>query len=388
MKILKQFAALLQMSLRGLQFRLGTVLVSIIGTTCVVGVLISMLSMGAGARAKVMQNVRADRAWVLKHGAQGNFDSSLPRNVVPIIEDMPGIKKDTDGKTLAYASVIEVVEGRKKIDNSRANFGLIGVSDGFLAVNPNLRLTAGRMFRPGVRELIAGKSRHELFKNFEIGDQVRLRGNYWTVVGHYQSGGFFDDSLMGDAPTVMSAFRNGAFNTVTVMLESPAAFEQLQNALKANPSIDVDVRHEIDLMREQSKQLSGIMDFVSYFVGVTMAIGATLGAINAMYAIVDSRRRELATLRAIGFGVWPVILAVLAEALILVLPGAAIGALAAWVLFNGHVISPGGMSFSLSVTPGLVMLGIGWALAMGLIGGLLPALRAANASVTQALRAT
>ena len=129
------------------------------------------------------------------------------------------------------------------------------------------------------------------------------------------------------------------------------------------------------------------MDFVSYFVGVTMAIGATLGAINAMYAIVDSRRRELATLRAIGFGVWPVILAVLAEALILVLPGAAIGALAAWALFNGHVVSPGGMSFSLSVTPGLVMPGIGWALAMGLIGGLLPALRAANASVTQALRA-
>jgi putative ABC transport system permease protein len=387
MKIIKQFAALLQMSLGGLRFRLGAVLVSIIGTTCVVGVLISMLSMGAGARAKVMQNVRADRAWVLKHGAQGNFDSSLSRSVVPIIEDMPGIKKGTDGKTLAYASVINVVEGRRKIDNSRANFVLIGVSDEFLAVNPDFRLTAGRMFRPGVRELIAGKSRHELFKNFEIGDQVRLRGNYWTVVGHYQGGGFFDDSLMGDAPTVMSAFGNPSFNTVTVVLESPAAFEQLRSAVKANPSIDVDVRHEIDLMREQSKKLSGVMDFVSYFVGVTMAIGATLGAINAMYAIVDSRKRELATLRAIGFGSWPVILAVLGEALILVLPGAAIGAVAAWLLFNGHVISPGGMSFALSVTPGLVMLGIGWALAMGLIGGLLPALRAANASVTQALRA-
>ena len=376
------------MSLTGLRFRPGTLLVSIVGTTCVVGVLISMLSMGAGARAKLMQNARADRAWVLKHGAQGNFDSSLPRNDVPVIMDMPGIKKDTDGKTLAYATVMDVVEGRKKKDNSRANFGLLGVSEEFSAVHPDFRITAGRMFRPGVRELIAGKSRHELFKNFEIGDHIRLRGNEWTVVGHFQAGGYFDDSLMSDAPTVMSAFRNSAFNTVTVMLESPTAFDQLRSALKANPSIDVDVRHEIDLMREQSKGLSGVLDFVSYFVGVTMAIGATLGAINAMYAIVDSRKRELATLRAIGFGVGPVILAVLAEALILVLPGAILGALAAWLLFNGHVVSPGGGSFALTVTPGLVMLGIGWALAMGLIGGLLPALRAANVSVIQALRAT
>ena len=161
------------MSLRGLRFRPGTVLVTNVGTTCGVGVLISMLSMGAGARAKIMQNARADRAWVLQHGAQGNFDSSLPRNDVPVIMDMPGIKKDTDGKTLAYAIVIDFVEGRKKIDNSRANFGLLGVSDEFSAVNPDFRITAGRMFRPGVRELIAGKTRHELFKNFEIGDHIR-----------------------------------------------------------------------------------------------------------------------------------------------------------------------------------------------------------------------
>jgi putative ABC transport system permease protein len=244
------------------------------------------------------------------------------------------------------------------------------------------------MFQPGVRELIAGKSRHELLKNFEIGDHVRLRGNEWTVVGHFEAGGFFDGSLIGDAPTVMSAFGNSTFNAVTAMLESPAAFDQLQAALKANPSVDVEVRREIDLMREQSKQLSSVMDFVSYFVGVTMAIGATLGAVNAMYAIVDSRKREIATLRAIGFGVGPVILAVLTEALILVLPGAVIGALAAWFLFNGNVITPGGLSITLAVTPGLVALGIGWALAMGLIGGLLPALRAASVSVTTALRAS
>jgi len=388
MKTFKQFIALLQLSSSGLRYRLGAVLVTIIGTSCVVGVLISMLSMGTGARAMVMQNARADRALVLSHGAQGNFDSNLARNVVPIIADMPGIKQDVDGKPLAYAAVMVIAEGHKRIDDARANFALLGVGDKFLAVHPEFHLTAGRMFQSGVRELIAGKSRHELFKNFEIGDHVRLRGNDWTVVGHFEAGGFLDGSLLADAPTVMSAFENSSFNTVTVMLESTTAFEKLRAALKASPSIDVDVRREIDVMRELSKQLSGVMDFVGYFVGATMAIGATLGAVNAMYAIVDSRKREIATLRAIGFGVWPVILAVLTEALVLVLPGAVIGALAAWVLFNGHVVSPGGMSFTLSVTPGLVALGIGWALAMGLMGGLLPALRAAGVSVANALRAT
>jgi putative ABC transport system permease protein len=140
-------------------------------------------------------------------------------------------------------------------------------------------------------------------------------------------------------------------------------------------------------MREQSKNLSGVLDFVSYFVGAVMAAGATLGAVNSMYAIVDSRKREIATLRAIGFGAGPVILAVLTEAVLLVLPGAVLGALAAWLLFNGNTVSPIGMSFKLTVTADLVVLGVAWALAMGLIGGLLPALRAAGVSVAAALRA-
>ena len=387
MKTVKQFVALLQMSLSGLRYRLGTVLVTIIGTTCVVGVLISMLSMGTGARAKVMQNARADRVWVLSHGAQGNFDSTLTKDAVPTIADMPGIKKDVDGKASAYPSVLAFVEGRRRIDDSRINIELIGVGDKFAAVHPEFHLTAGRMFKPGVRELIAGKSRYELLKNFQIGDRIRLRGNDWTVVGHFEAGGFFDDSLIADAPTVMSAFGNSSFNTVTAMLESTTAFEQLKAALKANPSIDVEVRLETDLMRERSKQLSGAMDFVSYFVGVTMAIGATLGAVNTMYAVVDSRKREFATLRAIGFGAGPMILAILSEAVILTLPGAVVGALAAWFLFNGNSVSPAGMSFRLIVTPSLVALGVGWALIMGLIGGLLPALRASSVSVTSALRA-
>jgi putative ABC transport system permease protein len=342
--------------------------------------------MGTGARTMVMQNARADRVWVLKHGAQGAFDSSLPREAVLTIANMPGIKQGVDGKPMLYATVFVGVEGRKKVNDSRATFALFGVGAQFPAVHPEFHLTAGRMFQPGVSELIAGKSRYELFKNFEIGDLVRLRGNDWVVVGHFETGGFFDGSLIADAPTVMAAFGNTAFNNATLMLESTAAFDQLQAAVKSNPSVDVELRHEIDVMQEQSKQVSGVLDFVSYFVGVIMALGATLGAVNAMYAIVDSRNREIATLRAIGFGISPVILAVLTEALILVLPGAAVGAAVAWFLFNGNSVSPAGISFRLTVTPGLIAVGVTWAVAMGLIGGLLPALRAACVSVTTTLR--
>jgi putative ABC transport system permease protein len=387
MKTIRQFIALLDLSLSSLKDRLGSVLVTVIGTACVVGVLISMLSIGAGARAMIMHNARADRVWVLKHGSHGTGDSSLSREAVLAIADMPGVRKDVDGRAMAYGATFVGVEGRKKIDNARTTFALFGVGAAYTAVHPEFHLTAGRMFQPGLRELIAGKSRYELFKNFEIGDHVRLRGNEWTVVGHFETGGFFDGSLLADAPTVMSVFGISTFNNATLMLQSAAAFDELQAAVKANPSLDVELRPEIPFMREQSKNLSGVLDFVSYFVGAVMAAGATLGAVNSMYAIVDSRKREIATLRAIGFGAGPVILAVLTEAVLLVLPGAILGVLAAWSLFNGNRVSPIGMSFRLTVTPDLVALGVAWALSMGLIGGLLPALRAARASVTTALRA-
>lgn len=387
MKIFKQYIALLQLSLSSLKDRGGSVLVTLIGTACVVGVLISMLSIGAGARAMIMHDARADRVWVLKHGAHGTGDSSLSREAVLSTADMPGVKKDVHDKAMLYGAVFVGVEGRKRIDNARTTFALFGVGAQFPAVHPEFHLTAGRLFRPGLRELIAGKSRHELFKNFEIGDHVRLRGNEWTVVGHFETGGFFDGSLLADAPTVMSVFGISTFNNATLMLQSAAAFDELQAAARANPSLDVELRPEIPFMREQSKNLSGVLDFVSYFVGAVMAAGATLGAVNSMYAIVDGRKREIATLRAIGFGAWPVILAVLTEAVLLVLPGAVLGALAAWSLFNGDTVSPMGMSFKLTVTSDLVALGVAWALAMGLIGGLLPALRAASVPVASALRA-
>jgi putative ABC transport system permease protein len=172
------------------------------------------------------------------------------------------------------------------------------------------------------------------------------------------------------------------------MLQSPGAFAELSDALKANPSLHLKVQHEAEIFEHNQQQLNGILNFVSYFVGAIMALAATIGAANSLYAIVDGRRRELAILRAVGFNSAPIIASVVTESILLALPGALIGALVAWLLFNGLLASPFGSSFQMAVTPSLALLGLGWALAIGVIGGLLPALRAARVPVTDAMRAT
>ena len=383
---LKQMAVLLRMSLGGLRGRVGPTLVTFVGTLCVVGVLISMLSMGAGVRQQAVQGARADRAYVVRPEAEGG--GSLTREEVLAAEDGPGIKRGADGKPLAAAVVVSFMEGRKRLDDSRVGFPIFGVQPRYFAVNPEVHLTAGRMFQPAVHELIAGKLRYTEDKGLEIGDRVRLWGSDWTVVGHFESASWDDAALLTDAETLLSAHQLNRFQRVQVVLNSPAAINELDRALKANPTLHVEARYEADVKREESKSFTRLLDFVSYFVGTVMGAGATVGAVNAMYVLVDNRRRELATLRAIGFSSGPIVAAVLIESVLMALPGAAVGAVIAWILYNGHHVSPFGASFDLIVNGSIVTLGITWALAMGLLGGILPALRAAHVPVTDALRAS
>jgi putative ABC transport system permease protein len=384
---LKQIFALLQMSAGGLRGRPGPTLVIIVGTGCVVGVLISMLSMGAGARQLAVNGARADRVFVVTGGGQGAA-TPLSREAVATITDVAGIRHDSDGKPLASAIAMAIAEGRTKRDDSRVAFPILGVQARYFAVLPEMRLTAGRLFRPAIHELIVGRNRYSEEKGLEIGDHVRLRGDDWTVVGHFETGGLADNTLITDAETLMSAFHLGTFQNVYMMLSSPADFAAVKKSLETNPSLNVEVKHEEEYLAEQSKGIRKVLDFVSYFVGAVMALGATVGAVNAMYALVDDRRREIATLCAIGFGSFAIITAVLIEALLMALPGATLGAAAAWIFFNGRHVSPAGLAFDLAVTPQVVALGVIWALCMGLAGGLLPALRAARLSVASALRAT
>jgi putative ABC transport system permease protein len=388
MDFLKQLGMLLRMNLLGVPQRLGLACTTVIGVTCAVGVLISMLAMGVGARREAMGNVRPDRASVLSIDAQGPGQSDLPKDLATLIGDLPGIRRNVSGQPIAVPQTLVYVQARRQDSGNLVGFPMTGAGAGLTDYAPELHLTAGRMFRPGLLELIASNNCAHQYQHFGVGDRQLIQGVEWHVVGNFdlgRSNGSCD--VYADVNTVLSAFRRSSYNEVNVMLRSPAAFDELVDAIKGNPLLHVKVEHEAQLAEDDVQQVNGILNFVSYFVGAILAVAATIGAANTLYAIVDSRRRELATLRAIGFGEAPVIAATLSEAIILAIPGALIGAGLAWLFFNGLTASPLGFSFHLAVTPYLAAVGIGWALGIGVTSGLLPAVRAARVPVTAALRA-
>ena len=271
----------------------------------------------------------------------------------------------------------------------RVGFALFGATAGLADTLPELRLTSGRMFEPGLHEFIASNKCARQFSNFAVGDKRVMRGGEWTVVGGFDLGrGEGKCVVFADAETILSAFRINTYNQVTVLLQSPRAFTQLTEALKANPTLRIEARREAAVIEDSMKRFNGILNFVSYFIGAIMAVAATFGAANSLYAIVDSRRRELATLCALGFTPGPLITAIVAESTLLALCGAIIGVGLAWFFFHGFAASPLGFSLQLAVTAPIAGLGIAWAFAMGIVGGVLPAMKAARLPLTTALRAT
>jgi putative ABC transport system permease protein len=384
MNIAKQFRALLRMNLGSIPARLGLVCTIVVGVTCAVGVLVSMLAMGVGARREAMANVRPDRAILLSADAAQPFQSSIPRDTLALIRTLTGIRRNEQGEPIVVAQALINIAERGQL-----LFPLYGVTPGLSDYWPELHLTSGRMFKPGLRELIASNKCARQLPDFAVGDKRRLRGAEWLVVGQFDLGrGEGLCTVFADGDTILSSFGRSTYNQANVMLQSSGTFGELTKALAANPALHVVARHESQIVEDSTRQLNGMLNFVSYFVGSIMALAATIGAANSLYAIVDGRRRELATLRAVGFTGAPIIASILSESMLLALPGALIGALLAWILFNGMSASPVGISFHLAVTASLVYAGIAWALSIGALSGLLPALRAARVPVTVALRAT
>jgi putative ABC transport system permease protein len=387
MPFLRQFLALLRMNLAGERARLGSVLTILIGVTCTVTVLVSMLAMGTGARQQADGDVHDDEAIVQSQGAEG-FDSNISRDQMVTLRDLPGIDRDKDGEPRVAGIVFVPFEGHRRGTGRRVFFPLIGSSDAKFELRPPAHLTAGRLFRPGLHEIIATNACVGQFDGFELGARRAVRGVDWTVVGHYDQGQSLQCVVLTDAETVMSLFNRNSFNRINVRLTAPSQFGTFNRALEANPALKLEAKPARKQAEADMKQFNGLLNFVSYFIGSIMAIGATFGAVNSLYSIVDARRRELATLRAIGFGSGAVMAATLIESILLAVPGAALGTALAWLLFHRMAVSPFGFSFRLDVTPYLAEIGIVWALSMGLIGGFLPALRAGRVSVTTALRAT
>jgi putative ABC transport system permease protein len=387
MSLVKQFWALLRVNLAGLPARLGLVCTIVIGVACAVGVLVSMLAMGVGAQQEAMGNVSPNRATLTSIDAPSPAQSNISQDAATLIRGLPGIRRNSDGKPIVVFQVSVFVQARSKVDRTQTGFPLIGMTPGLTDYQPELHITAGRMFTPGVHELIASNKCVRQYTDFGVGAKRHMRAGDWRVVGNFDLPSTVC-IVFGDGDTILSAFGRNTYNQANVMLESPATFATLASALKANSSLHLKVQHEAEIFAQNMQQLNGILNFVSYFVGSIMALAATIGAANSLYAIVDGRRRELAILRAVGFNSSPIIVSVVLESILLALPGALIGALVAWLLFNGLLASPLGASFHMAVTPALALLGLGWALGIGALGGLFPALRAARVPVTAALRAT
>jgi putative ABC transport system permease protein len=387
MNFIRQFLGVLSVNLSGVTQRIAPVLTIIVGVACAVGVLVSMLAMGTGARRQEMGNVRADRVILTTAGARV-WQSNISRDEAAAVLEMPGILRGAQGEPVAVVESEVFIEGRRRVLGNRIYFPLIGTTPTVTQYLPEMRFTDGRMFQRGLHELIASDPCARQFTGFDIGDRRPIHGSDWTVVGHFDLGQVQQCVVYADVDSILSAFSRNAYSSVSVRLQSPSDFDAFRDAVNANPTLHLDTHRERDVMEDGFKQLNAILNFVSYFVGTIMAIAATLGAVNSMYAIVDSRRRELATLRAIGFGSAAVVASILCESILWAVPGALLGCALAWTFFNGLSASPFGYSFQLAVTPTLAVLGVVWALGMGLVGGLLPALRAARVPVTTALRAT
>jgi len=395
MNLFRQIGAVTAMNFKSLPHRVGTSIVIVIGIAGVVAVLVSVLAMSTGMLQTMENSGRDDRAIVLRNGSASELGSALGRDAARLVEDAPGIKRDSSGKTITSAEDLRLMNLFRKEDGAEVNVTLRGVGPQLQTLRPELKIIEGSMFRPAVTEVIVGKAAHAEFKGLNVGDQIKTRGATWTVVGVFTTGGDAHESgLMTDAETLLAAEQRGGFQSVTVLLESPAAFQKFKDALTSNPALAVDVSREREYYREQSATIGQVIYVIAYVVGGIMAIGAIFSALNTMYSAVSARLREIATLRAIGFGPTAMVMSVLAEALLLALIGGAAGAAIAWLFFNGHQVSTsaggntaGHLIFELSVTPALIVTGIVWACTIGLIGGLFPAVRAARLPVATALRA-
>ncbi len=388
MHALRQTLVLTAAAIRSIPDRLGASLVTVIGITTVMGVLITMLALGEGVERLVKAGIRDDRAAVISKGAQSMLVSSLPHDALGKVVDKPGIKRDAQGKPLVSGVLFVFIDGVSK-KNQRAGISVFAVGPQWRQIWPEVSLAEGRFFEPGLHELLVSERVRSRFKGMQLGDSVNARGSAWKIVGVFKSTSpTFDNSLIADADTVLAAFPQSSFAGIDVVLQSPATFGVFKKAVADDPTLAAQAQTEAEANEAIIKGIRTLLDFISYFIGTLMGIGAVCGALSSLFAAVDTRTREIATLRAIGFGSGPVVVSVLAEGMILAIPAALLGAGIAWFLFNGHVVVAVGVTFQMAVTAHLVVVSLGWSLSIALIGGFLPALRAADLPVATALRAS
>ena len=375
--------------------RLGSSAVIVVGIAGVVGVLVAMLAMAEGYAETLRKTGSIDTAIVLRGASAAEVASGLDHDSLVQIAQTAGIARDDKGEPLASPETVVAANLPLK-DGTADDEGSVqvrGVGAEVWAVRPQVKIIDGRRFTPGLRELIVGRGAARQFAGLVPGHEIKLGSQKWTVAGVFASGDALESEIWGDSNIVAETYERGSSrNSVTVRLADPKGFAAFKTALEANPQLKIDASTTLDFFSKQSEGTAKAITAIGIVVGAIMAIGAMFGALNTMFAAVAARAREIATLRAIGFAGLPVVVAILIETMLLALAGGVLGGALAWLIFNGYGASTmaagsvGKLSFELHVTAGVLWQGLKWALAIGFIGGLFPAVRAATMPVTAALR--
>lgn len=390
--MLKQILSITMLGIRSIPERLGPSLVIVVGLAGVVAVFTALLAMAAGFQSTLESAGRPDVALVLRGGSQAELNSGITREQGTIIKQAPGVAQGADGLPLASAEVVVIAELMKAGEKTGSNITVRGVEPAAFGLRPQLRIVEGRNFTQGLRELIVGQGVARQFEGARLGETLRMRGSDWTVVGVFASGDAYESELWADVDVAQSTFNRQGYSAVRLQFAAAADLQAIKDALSADPRVNVDVETEEQYFSGQTEQFRKTIGILAIFVTTIMGLGAIFAALNTMYAAVGARAREIATLRAIGFRGLPVVVSIMLESLILALAGGLLGALAAYVLFNNMVVSTLGANFTqvvfrFAVTPALVVDGLIIAVTIGMVGGFLPALRAARQPVTTALRA-
>jgi putative ABC transport system permease protein len=389
-----QVSAITAINIRNIPQRWASSLVIVIGLAGVVAVFTALLAMSTGFESTLKATGRPDEAIIMRGSSDAEINSGLDRESDDLIEQAPGIRHGADGKPLASAEVMVIAELIRKDDvRNGANITLRGVEPAAFVLRPQFKLVEGRNFNPGLRELIVGRNVQRQFKGAQLGNTVRMRASDWTIVGVFETGDAYESELWTDINIARSTFNRTGSSSVLAALDGPDGFDKLKRALSADPRLTVDVTSQQDYFSGQTQDFRRTIGVLAGVVTAIMALGAIFAALNSMYAAVATRGKEIATLRAIGFGGLPVLISVMIEALLLALIGGLLGALIAYVLFNNLSVSTLGQGFTqvvfnFKVTPELVLRGLIISLIIGLAGGFLPAIRAVRLPVTDALRAS
>jgi putative ABC transport system permease protein len=379
-------------NLRTIPERRGAAAAAVVGIAGVVAVLVGVLAIAEGFRSAMTVSGSPDIAVVLRSGADSEMTSGLSREEARVIGDAPGVARTAQGP-MASAELFVIIDLPKRSTGTGANVPLRGVESQAFDVRGNIRMVGGRSFEPGKNEIVVGAGAAREFAGLDLGQNIRIGQSTWHVVGIFTAGGGVAESeIWSDAAVLQPAYHRDNFQSVYAKLVSAGAFQQFKDALTTNPQLKVKVARLSDFYAEQSTAVTDFISTIGVFIAAMMALGALFGALNTMYSAVASRTREIATLRALGFGSSPIVVSVLVESVGLALAGGVIGAAGAYLAFDGFTAATinwqtfSQVTFAFAVTPELLVHAIAWATVLGLVGGLLPAIRAARLPIATGLR--